>query len=280
MQICYVDEAGDTGAFDPTNPLSQPVLVLTGVFIRQEQLAQLTRDVMLLKQRFFPNRKNIAPHWHDWLQVEVKGADLRRIIRDGAANEQRRVLRFLDQLLRLLERHGIQLTSRIYLKTALNGFDGTTTYSSAVQRFVETFEHRLAESSDTGIMILDSRNKGKNARVAHSVFTMKFRSGGTEYDRLSELPLFGHSECHALIQVADWISSALLFPMAVITYCPELVGTSAHVFPQFEIVRGKFGQRIKALQYRYEGVGNRKFGGITVLATGKDIQRTAIFGNR
>ena len=39
MQICYVDEAGDTGAFDQTNPLSQPVLVLTGVFIRQEQLA-------------------------------------------------------------------------------------------------------------------------------------------------------------------------------------------------------------------------------------------------
>ena len=56
MQICYIDEAGDTGAFDQTNPLSQPVLVLTGVFIRQEQLAQLTRDVMLLKQRFFPNR--------------------------------------------------------------------------------------------------------------------------------------------------------------------------------------------------------------------------------
>ena len=79
MQICYIDEAGDTGAFDSTNPLSQPVLVLTGVFIRQEQLAQLTRDVMLLKQRFFPNRKNIAPHWHDWLQVEVKGSDLRRI---------------------------------------------------------------------------------------------------------------------------------------------------------------------------------------------------------
>ena len=163
MQICYVDEAGDTGAFDQTNPLSQPVLVLTGVFIRQEQLAQLTRDVMLLKQRFFPNRKNIAPHWHDWLQVEVKGADLRRIIQDSAANEQRRVLRFLDQLLRLLERHGIQLTSRIYLKTSLDGFDGTTTYSSAVQRFVETFEHRLVEASDTGIMILDSRNKGKNA---------------------------------------------------------------------------------------------------------------------
>ena len=99
----------------------------------------------------------------DWLQVEVKGADSRRIIRDSAANEQRRVLRFLDQLLRLLERHGIQLTSRIYLKTSLDGFDGTTTYSSAVQRFVETFEHRLVEASDTGIMILDSRNKGKNA---------------------------------------------------------------------------------------------------------------------
>ena len=55
---------------------------------------------------------------------------------------------------------------------------------------------------------------------------------------------------------------------------------SFFVFPQFEIVREKFGQRIKALQYRYEGVGNRKFGGVTVLATGKDIQRTAIFGTR
>ena len=55
---------------------------------------------------------------------------------------------------------------------------------------------------------------------------------------------------------------------------------SFFVFPQFEIVREKFGQRIKALQYRYEGIGNRKFGGITVLATSKDIQRTAIIGNR
>lgn len=68
--------------------------------------------------------------------------------------------------------------------------------------------------------------------------------------------------------------------MAVVTYCQELVGWSAHVFPQFEIVREKFGQRIKSLQYRYEGIGNRKFGGITVLATAKDIQRTAIFGRR
>ena len=68
--------------------------------------------------------------------------------------------------------------------------------------------------------------------------------------------------------------------MAVITYCPELIGKSAHVFPQFEIVREKFGQRIKALQYRYSGIGNRKYGGVTVLAAGKDVQRTAIFGNR
>jgi len=279
MQFCYVDESGDTGAYDATNPLSQPVLILTGLFCRQEQLSELTRDVMMLKKRFFPNRKNIAPHWHDWLRVEVKGSDLRRVLREDAANEQRRVLRFMDQVLRLLERRCVQIASRIYIKTLLPEFDGTSVYASAVQKLVMAFDQRLKDAQEKGLMVLDSRNKPKNVRVSHSVFTMNFKSGGSEYDRLAELPLFGHSECHAIIQLADWLSSAFLFPMATYTYYPELIGKTVHVDAKYVAVREKFGQRLKALQYRYSlEPGGRKYGGITVLADSAKIQRTAIFG--
>ena len=55
MQLCYIDEAGDTGAFTLDNVNSQPIFLLTGVFMPQERLASVTRSVIAMKQRHFPN---------------------------------------------------------------------------------------------------------------------------------------------------------------------------------------------------------------------------------
>ena len=96
---------------------------------------------------------------------------------------------------------------------------------------------------------------------------MNFNAHGTGYDHLAELPLFGHSENHAMLQLADWIGSAFLCPMAVRAYYTHLESVCVHADAVFDLVRDRFGQRIKALQYRYERDG-RKLGGISVLAGG------------
>ena len=132
--------------------------------------------------------------------------------------------------------------------------------------------------NEQGIFILDSRNKVKNVPVAHGIFTMKFSAHGTGYDHLAELPLFGHSENHAMLQLADWVGSAFLCPMAVRAYYPNLENVCVHADAVFDIVRNRFGQRIKALQYRYERDGH-KLGGVSVLAGGNNkVSPVQVFG--
>ena len=70
-----------------------------------------------------------------------------------------------------------------------------------------------------------------------------------------------------MLQLADWIGSAFLCPMAVRAYYTHLESVCVHADAVFDLVRDRFGQRIKALQYRYERDG-RKLGGISVLAGG------------
>ena len=199
MKMCYVDESGDTGPFDPDERNSQPIFLLCALLLDQGDLESLTREIIQLKQVHFPSYGQGVAHWHDWLKVEVKGANLRRALREG---------------------------------------------------------HR------------DSRR-----------FTWNFSSHGSAYHYLAELPLFGHSENHAMIQLADWVGSAFLAPMATTAYCAAYKGTCVHVAPEFDEIRDRFGQRIKNLQYRFERDG-RKLGGIHVLG-GKDtrLNTLQIFGD-
>ena len=39
MQLCYIDESGDTGSFTLDNVNSQPVFLLTALFMPQERTA-------------------------------------------------------------------------------------------------------------------------------------------------------------------------------------------------------------------------------------------------
>ena len=267
MLMCYVDESGDTGALIPTERNTQPVFLISAVIAKQPSLKQLTRAIIDLKKRFFPAYDNGLNHWHDWLKVEVKGANLRRSLREGTHDAKRHVIGFMEQLLRLMEQHHVQIVSRIYLKEPNAAFNGSSVYPAAIQRLTMAFEDKLQRENEQGILILDSRNKVKNVPVAHSIFTMKFSAHGTGYDHLAELPLFGHSENHAMLQLADWVGSAFLCPMAVRAYYSGLENVCIHADPVFEIVRNRFGQRIKELQYRYERDGH-KLGGVSVLAGG------------
>lgn len=125
--------------------------------------------------------------------------------------------------------------------------------------------------------ILDSRNK--NAPLAHSLFTWNFSAHGHEYNHLAELPLFGHSENHAMIQLVDWISSAFLFPMATLTYCLKHESERLHIDKAYAPIRKMFGQRLKALQYRYELPDGTKRGGIHIQGKSIKLNSLLLFGD-
>lgn len=277
MQMCYVDESGDTGIFAATERNSQPVFLLCALLLGQAELEGVTQDVIALKRRWFPSPGKNAAHWHDWLGIEIKGANLRRALREDTHRSRRHVLGFLDAALRVLERRGARLAARVYVKEPGGDFNGTHVYSAGMQKLAETYEDWLVRKGEPGIMVLDSRNKAKNVPVAQSLFTWMFRAQGPGYRRMAELPLFGHSDSHAMLQLADWVGSALLSPMAARAYCAEHGGTCVHASPCFDPLRERFGQRLKALQYRYESAGKKR-GGIHVLGGRLRLNPLLLFG--
>lgn len=279
MLLCYIDESGDTGSFTLDNMNSQPVFLLTALFMPQDRLVNVTRAVIALKQRYFPRMKPAGDHWHDWLRVEVKGSELRRFVREGGRDNRRLAFGFMSRVLSILEYNDCKIVSRIFVKGVGEEFDGTSVYASAVQRLLSAFDNYIGEHGDKGVAILDSRNKNKNAPLAHSLFTWNFSAHGHEYDRLAELPVFGHSENHAMIQLADWISSAFLFPMAAYAYCLEHETACLHIDGAYAAIQKMFGQRLKALQYRYALADGTKRGGIYVQGKSVRLNPLQLFGD-
>ena len=67
-----------------------------------------------------------------------------------------------------------RLVARIWIKAPGGVFDATSVYNSSIQGLCSYFDHHLARTGDIGACIADSRNKFKNVRVSHSIFTQKF----------------------------------------------------------------------------------------------------------
>jgi hypothetical protein len=263
MFVFYVDESGCLGTLvSATSPI-QPVFVLGGVVINQARLAEFTLDWLQLKERFFPNLQIPNSDFLDWIVMEIKGAELRKRIREGPRDPRRHALGFMDKFLDLLEQYNARLLGRLYVKSIGVPFNGRAVYTSAVQSLAASFQSFLATEQGDGLMILDSRNKPTNTNVSHSVFTQKFRAAGDAYNRLVEMPVFGHSDNHAGIQAADMICSAFLFPMAAFVYCQGHVN-NIHVHLQYHRIRDRYGERLKRMQFRYQDADQWWRGGITV----------------
>ena len=264
MQICFIDEAGDLGKLrDPPAPNDQPVLVIAGLFIDGGRLAKLTHEYLDLKHRFFPNLNYPSTLRLDRVLPEIKGAELRRHATRGNARQKLHAVGFLDRIMGLLRRHDARVVARVWVKAVGSPFEGTAVYTSSIQGLCTYFEHYLRESDDSGLCIADSRSKSKNLRVSHSIFTQKF-SAVPNYERMVELPTFGHSDNHVGLQICDIVCSALLYPIACYAYCTGHV-SNVHVQPGASRLRDRYGQQLKQLQHRYYDVGARRYvGGITV----------------
>ncbi|HTV62976.1 MAG TPA: DUF3800 domain-containing protein [Verrucomicrobiae bacterium] len=263
MHVFYVDEAGCTGTLPTGTSPIQPVFVLGCIIVEQPRLRDFTLDWLHLKDRFFPGLQIPNSDFLDWIAVEIKGANLRRRVREGKRDPRRQALGFMDKFLDLLDTHHARLLARLYVKPIGAPFNGRSVYTSAVQSLASDFQQFLAANNSTGLMVLDSRNKPKNTNVSHSVFTQKFRAAGDAYAGLIEMPVFGHSDNHAGIQAADLICSAFLFPMAAYVYCLGHVN-NLHVHLQYYRIRDRYGKRLKQMQFRYQDADHWWRGGITV----------------
>lgn len=263
LRHCYIDEAGDTKALpSATDPNIVPACIIVGLVLEQSCLRRLTSDFLVLKGRYFPG---LIPtgHFLERVKPEIKGADIRRALRGGSGRRHRRhALGFLDAFVGLLERYEIKIMGRVWIKEIAGPCHGGPLYTSSIQAIAAYFQHLLNATNDHGVMIADSRTPALNAQVAHAVFTQKFKSAGDEFDRVLEMPTFGHSQNHVGIQIADLVASALLFPMASYAYCLGHVH-NVHVDAGFADVATRYGQRVRLLQYRYFDRGRRR-GGIVV----------------
>ena len=162
MLMCYVDESGDTGLFDANERNSQPVFLLCALIVNQSRLESITREVIRLKQSHFPSYSQGTQHWHDWLKVEVKGANIRRALREDTRKSRRHILGFLSAVVSLLESNDTSISARVYIKEPSCEFKGSNVYSAAIQRLAQTFEDKLMRENEKGVIVLDSRNKVKN----------------------------------------------------------------------------------------------------------------------
>ena len=265
MYVCYLDEAGCTGALPSPNTQIQPVFVLGGVFIEESKIQSMTHDLLALKRRFFPNRLPETALYHDWMAAEIKGADLRRHARSTNRNDRRFSYYIIAESLKILNELNAKLVCRVYAKQIGHPFDGSAVYTSTVQSICTAFQNFLISKCSRGIVIADSRNKGKNANVSHSIFTQRFRAAGDPYSALLEVPTFGHSDNHAGLQMMDFICSALLFPITAQVCMARHLLDHTHNSPLYLKLRARFGQDIKNLQYRYQDGKGNWHGGIKLV---------------
>lgn len=265
MQLCYIDESGDE------QPLvgreAPPVLVIAGLVVAEANRRDLIWDYLQIKKRYESQQLHSGSQLSELIAHEIKGSDLRADLRKGRRRTVRRAIGILDSVIGAMEARHATLVGYIHVKKDGAG-PRAGVYPEAIAKIAEQFEAQLRAADTNGMMILDARTKFKNVPSVQTITTRQFRSGGDTLRHLAESPVFGHSDTHVLLQVADLIASALLFPMACGAYCDDVLG-NAHPHPSYDQLRTRYGERLRRLEHWYVDDDGRRRGGVIVFDTRK-----------
>jgi len=259
LLLAYIDESGDEQPL--RTPHDPPVLVIAGVVVDHERAKNLVWRYLQLKKRFNDSLQKEQVKLSDLIRLEVKGSELRKDIRSATRRNRRRAFGFLDAVVKLLAEENATIIGEVYIKgeKPLNKW----VYAEAVAAIAQQLEVQLRAAETQGCMILDARTKWKNTPSVHRVTTARFKSGGDPFPHLIESPTFGHSDAHVVLQIADIVASALLFPMACAGYCGCLI-QNVHLNDEFAAVRRRYATKLRLLEHRYFDADGRRCGGIRV----------------
>jgi hypothetical protein len=82
------------------------------------------------------------------------------------------------------------------------------------------------------------------------MFTLRFAKRPL-HQRLVDMPVFGHSDNHAGLQIADLLCSAVLAPVACAVYGGSYASWNSHCDSGFLDIRERFGHRLERLTYNW-----------------------------
>jgi len=260
LLIAYVDDAGDVQTLKSGSNI-QPILAFVCVIVDQSKLAKLTEDFLTLKEHHFRGRLTTGPHRLGNILTEIKGAELRTMVRESS-RKRRSALLYLRDIMNMLEGIDARVIGRVWVKVPDEPLDGLAMNTYSIQWICEMFQRYLEKKGERGIVVIDSNNPGVNARVSHSIFTQKFQYSGDCYDRILDMPTFGGSQNHAGLQIADTVASGIVVPMAGRSYCADHVEGS-HVHESYDKISDWLGETLRHRQYRYREEGSWN-GGLVV----------------
>jgi hypothetical protein len=248
LLIAYVDDAGDVQTLKSGSNI-QPILAFVCVIVDQSQLAKLTTDFLALKEHHFRGRLTRGPHRLSNILTEIKGAELRTMVRESR-KKRRTALLYLRDVMDMLEGIDARVIGRVWIKVPDEPLDGLAMNTYSIQWICEMFQRYLEKKGEQGTIVIDSNNPGVNTKVAHSIFTQKFQASGDCYDRILDMPTFGGSQNHAGLQIADTIASGVVVPMAGRSYCADHVEGS-HVHEGYDKISDWLGKKLRHRQFRY-----------------------------
>jgi hypothetical protein len=263
VQLCYVDEAGSSELCTVKAPDSSPLLALAGLIVAEPPAKQLAWNFLKLKKEFRPHLASDKTRLSEVIRTEVKGSDLRADIRASSRRRRRAAFGFIDSVLELLEGSNCTVIGEVIVKPAEQGLRDEAVYPDSIANMAQAFNSHLAAASTTGMMILDSRTKWRNVGSVHGITTRKFTSGGDKLAALAEAPVFGHSDAHVLLQVADIIVSAVVYPMGCAAFCEDLEWNT-HAHERYDECWNRYGARLRNLEYRYVDASGERRGGFRV----------------
>ncbi len=250
MQLCYVDESGTAELLTRADGQQQPVVVIAGVTLPEVHLASITQEWIDVKTRFYPALATRGHGWMDAILADVKGAKLRSGFRDGATGRRRKqAIGFVDHTIRLLERAGGRVIGRVWIKELDKSADDMAIHSSSLQFISSAFDASLPDG-ERGMVVVDSQTYQHNHRLAHTMFTGRF-SKSPRYTNLGDIPVFGHSDNHAGLQIADILCSTVLAPVGCAVYASSYSGWNQHCHSSFLDIRDRFGERIERLTFEW-----------------------------
>lgn len=251
MRLCYVDESGTAEMLVDPDPDQQPVIVIAGVSLPECELTKITHDWIALKKRFEPVLARSGKGWLDAILHELKGANLRKGFRTSASVRQRkRAIGVIDGTLKLLEEYDAKILGRVWMKKLDTENNDMGIHASSLQFICRGFDASLPKD-ERGMVVVDSQIYQHNHRLAHSLFTQRFGQR-PKHLGLVDMPVFGHSDNHAGLQIADLLCSAILAPIASAVYAGKYEKWNKHCQSGYLDIRERFGGRLGALTYKWK----------------------------
>ncbi|WP_228028217.1 DUF3800 domain-containing protein [Chitinibacter fontanus] len=220
MHICYIDEAGCPGYLPANNTEIQPVLIIAGLALPKEALDSIGRQFIKIKQQYLYGESRPNSRHEDALN-ELKGAELRRAIREGIKAEADKAHKLAHQLLETLIAHGAELYGQVIIKVTDDKFNGTRLYAEAMMRIAKNYHQLLDKELSNGLIVADFRGSEINGKVAQPISLAMWEQKNT-FPRFELPPTFGNSNSHVGLQIADIIISTLLMPLALAKFYEQI----------------------------------------------------------